>query len=453
MLLATAVYVVLARPGAPGSEPGAGPLPAGPMVMVQNLATGDGFGQVAVVPMADLSGPRALTGLRCDRVHYAAGHGLCLAIGSGFPPIEYAMTFGADFRVTHQVALNGLPSRTRVSADGRFGAATVFVTGHSYLESGFSTSTILVDMAAGTALANLEDFTVLRDGAPFKPADTNIWGVTFAPDSNRFVATLATGGKTYLVDGDIARRTLVVGRENVECPSLSPDGTRIGFKKRLDNGSGVPVWRFHVLDVATGKETPLAEARSVDDQLEWLDDNTVVYGSPDSGQAVFAVPADGTGQPRQLLGEALSPAVVRAPLTTSAVAGPALPTAKVSVAVNGPPTATAGGAITQTITVTNTGSVDATRLVVDDTLTGPAKAASATATTPPGASGFGCTVLVEENRARCDVSRLAAGATWQVTITVTPTGPGAVVGNVIASAAELTPDSGQATATTTTAVS
>ena len=40
---------------------------------------------------------------------------------------------------------------------------------------------------------------------------------------------------------------------------------------------------MNALNAATGQETPLAEVRSVDDQLEWLDDNTVVYGSPDSG--------------------------------------------------------------------------------------------------------------------------------------------------------------------------
>ena len=108
-------------------------------------------------------------------------------------------------------------------------------------------------MASGTALANLEDFTILRDGQPVTAPDVNFWGVTFAADSNRFFATLATGGHTYLVEGDLAARRVVVGRDNVECPSLSPDGTRIGFKKRMDDGSGSPVWRFHVLDLRTGR--------------------------------------------------------------------------------------------------------------------------------------------------------------------------------------------------------
>ena len=64
--------------------------------------------------------------------------------------------------------------------------------------------------------------------------------------------------------------------ENVECPSLSPDGTRIAYKKRT--GSDTTPWHLTVLDLATMRETPLAESRSVDDQAEWLDDDHVLYG-------------------------------------------------------------------------------------------------------------------------------------------------------------------------------
>ena len=93
--------------------------------------------------------------------------------------------------------------------------------------------------------------------------------------------------------------------ENVECPSLSPDGTRIGFKKLVGSPA---LWRFHVLDLRTGRETALAEVHPVDDQLEWLDNKTLLYGS---NEGVWAVPADGSGAPRQYLAEADSPSVVR----------------------------------------------------------------------------------------------------------------------------------------------
>jgi hypothetical protein len=62
------------------------------------------------------------------------------------------------------------------------------------------------------------------------------------------------------------------------------------------------------MDVATLRDWPVAEARSVDDQAEWLDDEHVLYGV-DNG--VWSVPADGTGEPERLLDSADSPAVVR----------------------------------------------------------------------------------------------------------------------------------------------
>jgi hypothetical protein len=63
-----------------------------------------------------------------------------------------------------------------------------------------------------------------------------------------------------------------------------------------------------VLDLATGRETPLAETRSVDDQVEWLDDNRILYGLI---KDVWVVRADGRGKPRIYVRDALSPAVVR----------------------------------------------------------------------------------------------------------------------------------------------
>jgi hypothetical protein len=429
--------------------------PGSPAVIFQNLAEGDGVGEVAVAPLGAPDAARSLTGLRCDRVHYAAGHGVCLAAGAGFPPIEYALLFGPDFRVTAEVPLDGLPSRARVSPDGRYGTATVFVTGHSYAQNDFSTSTTLIDLTRGTALANLEDFTILRDGIPFTAPDVNFWGVTFAADSNHFFATLATGGRTHLVEGNVAARQVVVGRENVECPSLSPDGTRLGFKKRIDDGGGAPVWRFHVLDLSTGRETPLAETRSIDDQLEWLDADTVVYGSPDSTHAVFRVPADGSGEPRRLLSQALSPAVLRTPLPDATLAGlVAVPRATaastdVGITLSAPGETALEEPIVHVLRVTNRGPFDATRVVAEDVVAGPGRVVSATADTPPGVDGYGCAVVAEENRVQCDLARLPAGVTWTVTVTVSRDAAGPVEGRAVVGAAEPDPvDDGAATVRT-----
>ena len=104
---------------------------------------------------------------------------------------------------------------------------------------------------------------------------------------------------------------------NVACPSLSPDGRQIAFKRQLPGT--VVRWRLSVLDLATLKVHPLAETRSVDDQIEWLNDTTVIYGvlqnkaiaalNPFSATTpsltngatlvtnMWTVPADGTGTP------------------------------------------------------------------------------------------------------------------------------------------------------------
>ncbi|GAB3814653.1 TolB family protein [Micromonospora zhanjiangensis] len=95
---------------------------------------------------------------------------------------------------------------------------------------------------------------------------------------------------------------------------MSPDGTRIAFKKHGDLPPGR--WRLAVYELATGRETLLAEPRSVDDQVEWLDDGRIVYGLPRDGgptatSDLWRVPADGTGGPELLVHDAWSPAVVR----------------------------------------------------------------------------------------------------------------------------------------------
>jgi Tol biopolymer transport system component len=162
-------------------------------------------------------------------------------------------------------------------------------------------------METGASLGDLEDFTTLRDGTAWTSEDFNFWGVTFSPtDSNTFYATLRSGGQTYLVKGDVAARTMTVVHGGVECPSLSPDGTRIAFKK-LGEGL-IGQWRLYVLDLATMTETPLAEERNIDDQPEWLDDDTVLYAD---GESIWEVPGDGTGQPSIFIADGLSPADVR----------------------------------------------------------------------------------------------------------------------------------------------
>jgi hypothetical protein len=275
-----------------------------PMVLFRSLAH---RGQVVIAGAADPGAAQTLTALHCDRVYFAGGRGLCLKRGGGFAAGYEAEVFGPDLEVSHSLGVTGIPSRARVSPDGRYGAVTLFVTGHAYADPGaFSTQTTLIDMATGGKIADLEQFTVFRGSRQVTAVDVNYWGVTFARDSHTFYATLATGGKTYLIEGSVSERRAHVIHENVECPSLSPDGTRIAYKKRT--GSGSAPWHLTVLDLATMRETPIADARSVDDQAEWLDDRRVLYGIDG---AVWVANADGTGEPRRYVARADSPAAVR----------------------------------------------------------------------------------------------------------------------------------------------
>jgi hypothetical protein len=273
-----------------------------PTVVVRSLRH---RGQVLIAPVAKPA-DETLTGLHCDRVYFAAGRGICLARGGGFAAGYRAEVFDANLRVKHALAVSGIPSRARVSPDGRYGSVTLFVSGHAYADPGsFSTQTTLIDMATGTKIADLEQFTVFNGSRQVTAVDVNYWGVTFARDSDHFYATLATGGKTYLIEGSVSERRGRVIKENVECPSLSPDGTRIAYKKRVGSGSA---WHLTVLDLETMRETPLAEQRSVDDQAEWLDNGHVLYGVDG---AVWKANADGTGEPTRFAAKADSPAAVR----------------------------------------------------------------------------------------------------------------------------------------------
>lgn len=259
-----------------------------------------GWGRLVIIGP---DGVRRIGKLSCERVAFAGGHGICLSQAHSLPTPTYeARLFDADQKVIGKISVPGSPSRARVSPDGRYAASTTFVGGDGYSTPGaFSTRTRVYDVAAGTSLGDLEDYKVTQNGKTIDRQDFNFWGVTFTGQGTQFYATLGTGNHHYLVKGDATAKTATVVRDGVECPSLSPDGTRIGFKARV----GKPFkWRFHILDLKTGKETALPETRSVDDQIAWLDDQRLAYGV---GEEVIEVRADGSAAPRTMLTAASNP--------------------------------------------------------------------------------------------------------------------------------------------------
>ena len=425
---------------------------AGPTLLFSNLAPGtNDRNRAAVVPIASPEGPRGLTRLACQRIYFAAGRGLCLGAGGGTATLDddviatHAYVFRADFQITHDVSLGGFPSRVRISPDGHYGATTVFVSGHSYADAGFSTETTLINLETGAKLGNLEQFTLSREGKRFQAIDFNFWGVTFAAGGDRFYATLGTGGRTYLVAGSVGARQMQTVRENVECPSLSPDGKRLAFKKRV-GGLLRPVWRFHVLDLPTMTETPLPELRSIDDQIEWLDDRQVLYGD---GRTVWLASADGTGHPRKFVSQASSPTVLRSALPADAAAGDGagivaenrltLRTADLAVAIDASASdVTVGGVVSYTVTVTNHGPADATSLKVDHLLPPDATFVGTATATNPG-QGYGCALLEDQGRVSCDTMLLPNGGTWTISLKVRAGATGTLTARAVVSGAERDP--------------
>ncbi len=254
-------------------------------------------------------GVRTIGALSCERFHAAAGTAVCLVRDRSLLPRSHALILDANLREVRRINLAGTPSRARVSASGRMVSWTVFVTGDSYDRAGFSTRTSILDTRTGYLITSIEDLPLRLGNRRHYAPDVNYWGVSFAADDNRFYATVATKGRTHLVEGDLAGWSARTIRENVECPSLSPDGTRLVFKKKVGT-----LWRLHALDLATSRETPLAEPANVDDQAAWLDAGTVAYARPGSEKAsadIWTVPTDGSGRPRLLLPGASSPAALR----------------------------------------------------------------------------------------------------------------------------------------------
>lgn len=287
----------------------------GDRIVFRNTASGQGYGLVGSVPLDDTKGARALTDIACDRVSATASMISCLRSERGITPTYSARMYSNDGAQRQEWPLPGIPSRTRFSPDGTLVATTSFVTGHAYATIGFSTQTVIHRVQDGSDFGNLEDWTLLIDGKESAPTDRNFWGVTFV-DDDTFYATvgMTTVGTTYLVKGDIADRTLSTVLETVECPSLSPDGTRIAFK-RVVSGSGPTVhWTPAVYDIASGSVQVLtAETRSIDDQIAWLDDDTLMYGVPNDTPGdsdVWRMDADGSHGPKLFIPHAWSPTVV-----------------------------------------------------------------------------------------------------------------------------------------------
>jgi hypothetical protein len=242
-----------------------------------------------------------VTDFRCARLHAALNSEIvCLSnnqkINGRF---EFSAPYAAHYSRDLSKQLNSIEitpgariSRARISSDGTKQAWTMFVKGHNYMDAASSQFSTLTEINLGITdkskdkskdksnekpnLAhNLERWSLTHKGEVVKAIDLNYWGVTFHPKKpQQFLVTAFFKGQAYLALGDSSSKSMKVIFEGVECPSYSPEGDTIAFKKRMSSTRWAPA----ILNLNTLKSTVFSHIKqSVDDQIDWLDANTLIY--------------------------------------------------------------------------------------------------------------------------------------------------------------------------------
>lgn len=249
-----------------------------------NRTPGEDYGTVGYI---DRQGNRQSTALECVRLDLNENGGICLDDTSGLGGSGRGLIIGPDLNPSLRFGIN-LPSRAAASPDGEIVAWTGFAVGHSYLAVGeFATTTQLIEVERGIG-ANLEtQFSTFGiDNQLITDETRNFWGVTFV-DNETFYATIGIGEETSIVQGSIENARLQVVHENATCPEVSPDGSTLVVKERRDGD----FFQLVAIDTATGARRDLPEARTVEDQVEFLDDSTIIYGLPNEAEGTESQPA------------------------------------------------------------------------------------------------------------------------------------------------------------------
>lgn len=283
--------------------------PARPYLLVRSMRTDGSFGKLLLAPLSAPDGPAYETPLDCDRAAMARTLGVCLSMEGSESPAHYLDVFDERFARVHRIPLAGVPNRIGLARDRDLAAISAAEHTHDDPAVDFVPRTIVVDLRAGKVVADLADFRFagLRAPASQRPAVSD---VTFANDGDRFFARLQDRDAPHLVEGRLSTRSGRIVRRGVESPALSPDETRIVYRQRA-GFSDPPTLRLY--DLRTGADEALtSEPRSVEDQVEWLDADRILYHlTGASGADIWVLRVDGTEAPRVLRARAYAPAVVR----------------------------------------------------------------------------------------------------------------------------------------------
>src|SRR4051812_42862975 len=107
-----------ATPAPPRPEPVPGGdvarLASAPHVLFRHTGLGAHARRLGVASIENPDAPFGVTDLKCDRVAYAAGHGICLHETGGLVSTYEAVLFDSGFRPGATLKLDGNPSRTRI---------------------------------------------------------------------------------------------------------------------------------------------------------------------------------------------------------------------------------------------------------------------------------------------------------------------------------------------------
>jgi hypothetical protein len=306
-MMASLVRSDQAAPRAPTLEP-RDPLP--PPFVVYRTLDHDTYGRIALLPLSSASAAPVVTRLSCVRVHYAGHRGICIVRESDSAQPRYAAyVFDRWLGRQRRIGLSGLPTRVRVAPNGRVASLTTYAEEGTPDGERLAVHTAIVDLAAARVIVDVRDFTIDHAAFPAPRGPVDVTGVAFAPDSDRLFASLVTESERYLAIGALSDRRLRVVRTGVANEAVSPDGQRLIVKKAGAHGH----WQLAVLELSTWMDRNLPHGdRSIDDQVEWLDDHHVVYHDGDgAGTSLWRLAVDGTRGPEILVRNGYSAAVQR----------------------------------------------------------------------------------------------------------------------------------------------
>ena len=216
---------------------------AAPHALVVDTDSGADFERVTAVPLGQPGGRRAATDLVCERVNYAGGHGVCVVND------RVGATTGCAVRRRLASDWQRLPRRpsatSRVAPNGKTAAVTTFVVGDAYNIDSFSTRTIFIDVDRHAPRPISSSSPSSAAAGRSIPSTRTSRGVTFAPDSDTFFATMRTGGHYYLIAAASALASAEVLRDGVECPaSVARTGPTIAYKSRIEHRYSPATWQL-----------------------------------------------------------------------------------------------------------------------------------------------------------------------------------------------------------------